>query len=60
MSGAYQIKICSICGRAIYSTDPQIKAKPHKSKPVYAHIKCVYAPTKCKGGAPNGKKEESR
>lgn len=60
MSGYGPIKICIICGRAIYSTDPQIKSEPRKGKTVYAHIKCVYAPTKCKGGAPNGKTEESR
>lgn len=60
MSGAAQIKICIICGRAVYSTEPQIKAKPQKGKTVYAHIKCVYAPTKCKGGAPNGKTKENR
>lgn len=48
------IKICTICGRAIYGTDPVISAKPRKGKTVYAHRKCVY------GGVRIGKKEESR
>lgn len=54
MSGAARIKICIICGRAIYSTEPQIKAKPRNGKTVYAHIKCVY------GGGRIGKTKESR
>ena len=54
MSGADSIKICIICGRAIYRSDPEIKSKPHKGKTVYAHTKCVY------GGAPIGKTKESR
>ena len=49
-----QIKICIICGQAIYSSDPKIKSKPHKGKTVYAHIKCVY------GGDRIGKTKESR
>lgn len=48
------IKICTICGRAIYGTDPVISAKPRKGKTVYAHRKCVY------GGVRIGQKEESR
>lgn len=49
-----KIKICIICGRAIYDRDPKIASKPSKGKTVYAHTKCVY------GGAPNGKTKESR
>ena len=60
MSRVGNIKICIICGRAIYSSESQISSKSHKGKTVYAHIKCVYAPTKCKGGANNGKTKESR
>jgi len=52
MSRADSIKICIICGGAIYSTDPQIKSKPRKGKTVYAHTKCVYAFTKCEEGCP--------
>lgn len=48
------IRICIICGRAIYDRDPKIASKPRKGKTVYAHTKCVY------GGAPNGKTKESR
>lgn len=48
------IKICIVCGRAIYSSDQQIKSKPHKGKTVYAHTKCVY------GGVRVGKTKESR
>lgn len=48
------IKICAICGRAIYESDPKIASKPRKGKTVYAHIKCVY------GGVRIGKKNESR
>lgn len=48
------IKICAICGRAIYESDPKIKSKPHKGKTVYAHTKCVY------GGVSIGEKKESR
>ena len=47
------IKICTICGRAIYGTDPVISAKPRKGKTVYAHRKCVY------GGDRIGQKKES-
>ena len=54
------IKICAICGRSIYESDPKITSKPHNGKTMYAHIKCVYAPTKCKGGVTIGKKKESR
>ena len=50
----YNIKICAICGRAIYESDPKIASKTRKGKTVYAHTTCVY------GGAHNGKKEESR
>ena len=49
----YKIKICIICGRAIYSTDPQIKSKPRKGKTVYAHPECI-------GVVVNVKTEESR
>ena len=50
----YKIKICTICGRAIYDSDPKIASKPRKGKTVYAHTKCVY------GGARIGKTKESR
>lgn len=60
MCGATKIKICAICDRAIYDSDPKIASTSHKGKTVYAHIKCVYAPTKCKGGATVGKTKESR
>lgn len=52
MSRDSQIKICIICGRAIYSYDPQIKSKPRKGKTAYAHAKCVY------GGVRIGKTKE--
>ena len=54
MRSAGQIRICIICGRAIYSSEPQIKSKPCKGKTVYAHTKCVY------GGVTIGKTKESR
>ena len=48
------IKICAICGRAIYESDPKISSKPRKGKTVYAHTKCVYR------GVSIGKTKESR
>ena len=48
------IKICAICGRAIYDRDSKIVSKPRKGETVYAHTKCVY------GGARIGKTKESR
>lgn len=53
MRSAGTIKICIICGRAIYSSDPQIKSKPRKGKTVYAHPECI-------GVVINGKTKESR
>ena len=50
----YKIKICAICGRGIYDSDPKIVSYPRKGKTVYAHIKCVY------GGVTIGQKKESR
>lgn len=41
MRSTGQIKICIICGRGIYDSDPKIASKPRKGKTVYAHPECI-------------------